>query len=291
MTDKLQPNTIQPFPDGQGGHYEENDNTSHLVTQLLPRNLPASHPLNPTSLPIRILNPTAPPGKYVKSEYAYIRSFVQKLWDEHEDEVDLVMHLGMADGWEWYTIERLAFNERFTSGWWPAFSRAQEGYYLFEDDAGKTIKDVGKLEGKGRWDAAPVGLQTKVDVDRAVADALKLVNAECGGADEAQMDISKDGPINMGANHNKDAVHVREKNEPSGPGSPKLTMSVRPHMEAGFYCCGFIYYESLATCWERKLNTPVIFTHVPGWKDPERLDRGAETICAIIGSVCSQIKQ
>jgi pyroglutamyl-peptidase len=67
-------------------------------------------------------------------------------------------------------------------------------------------------------------------------------------------------------------------------------MSIVPHLEAGSYCCGFIYYESLATCWKRGLNTKVIFTHVPGWRDPERLGRGADVICAIIGSACKQIK-
>lgn len=100
-----------PFPDGEGGRYEEDDNTSHLVTQHLPDSLPASHPLNPTHQSIRILNPTAPSGKYVKTEYAYIRSFIQDLYDEFTDAetgvcaLDAVVHLGMADGFTSYTVE------------------------------------------------------------------------------------------------------------------------------------------------------------------------------------------
>jgi len=128
-----------------GGHYDENQNSSHLISQHLPPLLSATNVLNPTSLPIRILNPTAPAGKFVKTEYAYIRSFVQKLWDEYEDQVDLVIHLGMADGWEHYTIEQYGYNEKFTSTWWSE-REEKEGYYLILDDKGETVRDIGGLE-------------------------------------------------------------------------------------------------------------------------------------------------
>lgn len=71
--------------------------------------------MNPTSLPIRIINPTAPDGKYIPTEYAKIRQYVKRLWDEQGEDVDLIYHLGMADGWNHYTIERRAYGEGFSS--------------------------------------------------------------------------------------------------------------------------------------------------------------------------------
>ena len=249
---------FQPFPDGSGGHYDEFQNTSHLVTRYLPSSLPVGHILNPTLLPIRILNPTAPNGKYVPSEYAQIRRFVREMWDEHGQELDLVLHLGMADGWEWFTIEGYAFKEGFTSDF-DSSTRHQEGYYHILDDAGKTVSDITKSEGKGVWDALPVGLAPNINVDQAVQDATRLLKKE--DADRTSVPASERNP------------------------------DVIAHHEAGDYCCGFIYYESLANCKTRGVDTRVVFTHVPGWRDSKRLEGGSHAVCAIIGSVCLQISK
>ncbi|ROW07686.1 hypothetical protein VMCG_03575 [Cytospora schulzeri] len=245
-----------PFPDGEGGRYEENDNTSHLVTQHLPDNLPASHPLNPTHRSIRILNPTAPPGKYVKTEYAYIRSFIRSLFDEFTDTrtgecaLDAVVHLGMADGFKSYTVEERAFNEKMSSDWWPAFLEPGSRYYCIPDDAGRTVEDLTQDEGQDRWRDAPTGLAADFNVSEVVNDAVCAVNSM---------------------------------------GEEKKKVSIVPHFEAGPMGCGFIFYESLATCRKRKLATKVVFSHVPSWKDEQSLQRGADTVCAIIGAICKQI--
>lgn len=245
-----------PFPDGNGGRYEENDNTSHLVTQHLPDCLPPSHPLNPTDRAIRILNPTAPHGRYVRTEYAYIRSYVQDLYDKFTDTdtgecaLDAVVHLGMADGWKAYTVEEHAFNENMSSDWWPGFLEQGMQYYRILDDAGKTVEDITHDDGKDRWSDAPMGLSTGFDVSKVVKDAVRAVNL-------------------MGEN--------------------KKEVSIIPHFEAGPMGCGFIFYESLATCHKRRLRTKAVFSHVPGWKDEPSLQRGADAVCAIIGAVCKQI--
>jgi hypothetical protein len=36
--------------------------------------------------------------------------------------------------------------------------------------------------------------------------------------------------------------------------------------------------------------TKVVFCYVPGWEDSERLERGADVTCAIVGAVCIQIR-
>lgn len=246
-----------PFPDGEGGRYEEDDNTSHLVTQRLPDTLPASHPLNPTHQSIQILNPTAPRGKYVKTEYAYIRSFIQGLYDEFTDAetgecaLDAVVHLGMAEGFTSYTVEERAFNEKMSSNWWPGLVGQSTRYYCVPDDAGRTAADITKDEGKGRWRDAPMGLSANFNVSEVTKDAVCAVNS-------------------LG-------------------GEEKKKVSIVPHFEAGPMGCGFIFYESLATCHTRKLSTKVAFSHVPSWKDEMSLQRGADAVCAIIGALCKQV--
>ena len=73
-------------------------------------------------------------------------------------------------------------------------------------------------------------------------------------------------------------------------GNKNIQVQIAPHFEAGQYLCGFLFYESLATVRKRRLDTKVIFCHVPGWEDSERLERRADAICAVIGAVCKQIQ-
>jgi pyroglutamyl-peptidase len=84
-------------------------NTSHLLTKHLPAYLSTSSNLNPTNLPIRILNPTSEDGKYVRTEYAYARKFVKDMWDEYAEKVDAVIHTGMAGPWDLYSVEGEGF--------------------------------------------------------------------------------------------------------------------------------------------------------------------------------------
>ena len=157
----------------------------------------------------------------------------------------------MADIWEWYSVEERAYNERFTSNWWGG--REEGGYYLVPDARGETVRDITIDGGKGKWDDMPLGLKAAgVNVRIVVDDVRKVVNFE------------------------------REE-------EGKERVDVISHDEAGNYLCGFVFYESLATCRKRGLSTRVLFCHVPGWKDRKRLERGADFVCAVIGAVCRQI--
>lgn len=162
----------------------------------------------------------------------------------------------MADGFEWYTVEERAFNEDFKSDWWGPLEQFA-GYYLIPDDAGKTVRDIGDGEGKGMWKGLPMGLSARVDIGVVAREAQRTVNTPTSKED----------------------------------GEEKIKVAVVPHFEAGSYGCGFIYYESLATCFTRGYGTKVLFCHVPGWRDPERLQKGADVVSAIIGAVCLQISR
>tara|TARA_R110002060_G_scaffold44418_1_gene55812 strand:- start:810 stop:1085 length:276 start_codon:yes stop_codon:yes gene_type:complete len=83
--------------------------------------------------------------------------------------------LGMADGWNWYTVEERAFKEGMSSTWWG--DSAQKGYYMVPDDAGKTLLDI-KGKDEGMWEGSPMGLATAVDVEKVAGDAKRAVNTE-----------------------------------------------------------------------------------------------------------------
>lgn len=69
-------------------------NTSHLLTMHLADHLSMINQYNSTGLPIEIPNPTAADGKFIKTEYAYVRAFIQQLFDQYQDQVDAIVHLG-----------------------------------------------------------------------------------------------------------------------------------------------------------------------------------------------------
>ncbi|KAF2156450.1 peptidase C15, pyroglutamyl peptidase I-like protein [Myriangium duriaei CBS 260.36] len=235
-----------PFPDGRGGHFSRN--ASHEVTRLLPSSLPPHSPSNPGPTSISLLNPTADDGAHLRTEYAYIRSYCQALHSpspspNHPDlpspkDVDLYLHIGMAAGWDFVSVERVAFRQDFTSSW----SRGEKGvYYSSPDDAGRTAGDAGQ----GPWGSLPVGLGTMVDVDRCVVRAREV--------------LGKDG------------------------------IEVKAHVEAGEYCCGFVYYESLANRTSRGQKRNVMFCHVPGELDERSLERARDAIVAVIVAAAEQM--
>ena len=265
---------MQPFP----RHSQRNENTSHLVTKLLPSYIVAQTTFNPTSYSIKILNPTSADGEYIRVEYAYIRQYIQKLYDTYEDTVHLMLHLGMADGWDFYTVERFAYQEGFSSSWSGAARTGKEYYYFIDDEAGKTAKDITEGEGKGMWLNMPMGLSPSLDVDGVAKKSMEILKV-----DETETRLAIHNRLNRATDHT--VVQNR---------MPDLTIgksaNVVPHHEAGSYCCGFIYYESLATSLKRrKRKIHVLFSHVPGESDERSLQKGRDAVLAVIGAACHQM--
>ncbi|MCJ1392818.1 hypothetical protein MMC18_005689 [Xylographa bjoerkii] len=263
-----------PFP-RQSGRYE---NTSNLITKLLPSHIAALSVFNPTSYRIKILNPTSADGEYIRVEYAYIRQYVQKLYDQYEDTVHLILHLGMADGWDFYTIERYAYKEGFTSSWSGAAGIGKGYYCLVEDEAGKTAEDITEAEGKGLWLNMPMGLNPSLDVDRVAKKSMEILKLDETETKLATYDSSKRGVDHTAFQDTITDVNLGE------------SANVVTHDEAGYYCCGFTYYESLATSLRRrKQKIHVLFSHVPGESDKRSLEKGRDAVLAIIGAACDQV--
>lgn len=182
----------------------------------------------------------------MRTEYAYIRSYISELHAKHATDIDLFVHVGMANGWDFVSVERRAFRQGFSSDWWGGSPETGGSeYYMIPDDKGQTVLDAGDCP----WEKVPLGLGTGVDVDEVVG----------------------------GANERLDVIAL-------GEGRGKKRVVVEPHHEAGTYCCGYTYYESLANKWVKGTKGQVLFCHVPGEMDQESLEAGRDAIVSVIAA-------
>lgn len=185
------------------------------------------------------MNPTSGPSAYIRTEYAYIRTYAAALHAAHSDDIDLFLHLGMA-GWDFVSVEERAYKQGFSSDW--AGERVGGGeYYMLPDAAGGTVVDAGK----GLWDGVPVGLGCGVAVGRVVEGAREVLEREEG----------IEGYV-----------------------------PVKSHHEAGSYCCGFLFYESLANRYTKGTRGQVMFCHVPADTDAASLERARNSVLAVVGA-------
>ncbi|KAF2223271.1 hypothetical protein BDZ85DRAFT_249271 [Elsinoe ampelina] len=237
-----------PFPSGDGEKFEKN--ASHEVTKLLPSQLAPRSSSNPGDVQINIINPTAAPDAYVKTEYAYIRDYVKKLHADSK-QYDLYLHIGMAYGWDFVSVERCAYKQIMTSSWAKNADK-RTGYYTTKDNAGKTVLDLGPCP----WDGVPIGLAPAFSIDDTIDRAKTVLRSQTAFAAEEDKEIV-----------------------------------IKQHEEAGTYCCGFIYYESLANKWKKGEKANVLFCHVPGETDEKSLQRARDAIVAVIASATAQLIQ
>ena len=238
--------------------------------------MPADSAINPTSAHIRILNPTAQRGQYVKTEYAYIRQYVKELHRTHDKDVDVFIHIGQAGGWNFVSIERIAFKQGMTTSWFNGENGNE--YYTIKDDAGKTIKDAGPCP----WDSLPMSLRSSFDVDNIQHGAETLLDNKQWfspwKAPKMTQEVGK-GAIEFGAG----------KSSPEPIPAMPARIKVKTHDEGGAYCCGFIHYESLAHCYMKGRSPEVLFCHVPGELDKDSLEMGRDAIVAIIVSAVNEL--
>ena len=211
---------------------------------------------NPSQVRIRIITLPEP----VKTEYGYVRDFCRDLHSRATDDVDLFVHLGEARGWDWLTVERVAYKQGMSSVWWTENEEVK--YYSVEDDAGQTIDDVGPCP----WDEVPMGLRTALNVDKVTDGATTILS-------------------------NLYRFRKPSASAETIPGTKDFTapIKINPHSEGGPYLCGFINYESLANRHVRKLKRNVLFCHMPGEADEENLSRTRDGLLAILVSAANEV--
>lgn len=82
-------------------------NPSFEITKSLPESLPATSPNGPA---IRII----PYNQPIRVCYDEVRELIPKLHEGYAGSVDLVMHIGMASGRDFYCAERYAHRDGYS---------------------------------------------------------------------------------------------------------------------------------------------------------------------------------
>ena len=166
--------------------------------------------------------------------------------------MDLFLHIGMANGWDHVTVEARAYKQGFSSSWWGP--GAAKGYYMGADAKGQTVLDAPACP----WGInVPTGLATDLDVAGVVDGANTRLGSDGAGA--------------------------------AGSANVVASFGVRPHHDAGDYCCGFLYYESLASRYVKGTRGRVVFCHIPGETDDESLQKARNSILAVIGTAVEKV--
>lgn len=190
-------------------------------------------------------------GQAVKAEYGYVRTYCQRLWKEYGNSADLIVHLGLADGWEWYTVERSAWKEGTVKSVDGVPGGRKEEYYMIPDDIGQTITDLPASSPSFMKLPKQLFAGPGIDVDGLARNVQQTLNSHNRGKDQDQIEV-------------------------------------RPHPDAGNYLCGFISYESFAQAVLNGYSARAIFCHVPGWRDKRRLYIGRDFVCALVGEIAAQ---
>lgn len=184
------------------------------------------------------------------------------------------MHVGQATGWDFVSVERMAFGQDMSTSWSSAHEHT--AYYMIPDNAGKTVVDAGP----DPWQQVPLCLSSALDVDAVVSGARNIL-ATRRTFDREWRDSSAPGP----------ARHPAPAGSLGGQSvvQDRSPVTVRAHNEGGPYCYGFIHYESLANCYVDERTPNVLFCHVPSESDRVSLEKGRDAICAIIVSGVNQV--
>ena len=271
---------------GKPTNYPENSNTSHLVCNALPPNIQVGSPFNPTTREIEILNPTAGDGNSFPTSYRFVRENFPALWAKYGNSVDLILHLGIADGWQYITCERGAWKEGTTRPG-PAVNPGLPGirgsyqdrdhewpvttYGMTEDQDMKTVEDLDPDQHP--WATFPSRLLvTGYDIDSTVDDTNAIINKVVNGT----------------ASTTTTATTTTARPNPSLPPSQIYMM---PHADPGGWLCGFITYESLAI--KRRGNYKALtgFCHMPGWRSVQGVQKMRDVILAFVGAVMGGLEK
>lgn len=118
----------------------EDGNPSSIISSLLPPSLPKNHNYD---TPVNILFHPYP----IRVSYQEVRLLAPRLFDAYADQVDMVLHLGVAPTHTHYALERQAH---------------RDGYDQYKDTEDQTLD---AQDGPRYWPDLPAELQTSLDFD------------------------------------------------------------------------------------------------------------------------------
>ena len=192
---------------------------------------------------------------------------------------DIILHIGLAAGREFYTLEKGAHGR---------------GYGVIPDVDEEKFEDE---EAEERWPGKkfPEQLGTGFDTgdvlgrwQQELGHPSRMNSVPVNGVDGEAGHSSK---ISKESSNGHAQEVLRELN---GNGhTERKTPDVRLSPDAGNYMCGFIYYNSLAHYYSLdSSHLPVAFLHVPDLSSSkEKLDTGREVAIALIRALVESRKK
>lgn len=157
----------------------------------------------------------------------------------------------MADGWEWYAIERSAWKQGTVKG--VDNGRGRNGdpveYYALPDDVNQTVRDAGACPW-GKEVPEQLCASPGFDIDDVARNVQLALNEKLGKSEGDEIEV-------------------------------------RAHPDGGNYLCGFISYESAAQRLVGGYKAKTLFCHIPNWKDKERLEIGRDFVCRLVAYIAT----
>lgn len=195
----------------------------------------------------------------MRVSYDVVRGLVPALWDGKR-RIDFCIHIGMAAGREYYSIERRAWKTGYSVG-----------------DVDGRLPGIGE---DGRRIPAPEQPATGADgkVPSPTRTPASEINVAPAEADEQRWESWEGLPEMLGPAIDVDEVLARWRGVMKGE-------DVRVSNDAGRYLCEYIYYASLAHLWREKEEARVLFVHVPGWCGEMQWERGVRALVGLAGVV------
>lgn len=191
---------------------------------------------------------------------------------------DLILHIGLAAGREFYTLEKGAHSRGY--GAIPDVDEEK-----FPDHEAEKLWPSKKFPGKLR-----TGFDTEDVLERWQQELRYASNA----SEESLPVNGKDSDVGHVSKITKATdARTQEVFRNGHARGHRETPDVRLSANAGNYMCGFIYYNSLAHYYSMDSgHLPVAFLHVPDLSSSkERLDTGREVAVALIRALVESRKQ
>ncbi|KAI9808924.1 MAG: hypothetical protein M1827_007149 [Pycnora praestabilis] len=233
-------------------------NTSWSIASRLPTNL-SSTPIHPT--PIRILTPSSP----IRVSYTSVLATLPQIYKQHPD-VDIVLHIGMAGGRNYYTLETKARRDGYEM-------KDVDGRVLGDGDGEDDIRWRGRVK---EWEECPEVLESEFDTEDVWRRWVSAVPDRRGGGTKLHGSIKFLGCVELGLCILSDTIRPVKTNTVYD----LQGMDLRPSADAGRYLCEFTYYASLARYYQAQSDhqgdKPVMFLHVPADHSEQALQRGKD---------------
>ncbi|KAF2106969.1 hypothetical protein BDV96DRAFT_617140 [Lophiotrema nucula] len=184
------------------------------------------------------------PGQHVPSVYQELLTQSPTLIEKYDP--DIVLHIGLAAGYEWFAAEQ---------------SANREGYHEIPDNERRVIT---RAENKKLFGKSPASLASSLDLESAVETWRNSLRGFTFPAKKSDNRVAPKGKEQIKRNGSGKSAKANKG------------IDVRLSNSVGNYVCGFVYYVSLLEMQKRKGRRDVAFLHTPLLEGDEEIGIGVQ---------------